>query len=46
MFNKTPQVIPNPKVAEKTSAALNGIEASAAKRDAALDNILAEPNKK
>jgi len=46
IFNKTPQVIPNPKVGEKTSAALNGIEASAAKRDAALDNILAEPNKK
>ena len=46
MFNKTPQIIPNPKVGEKTSAALTGIEASAAKRDAALDNILAEPNKK
>ncbi len=46
MFNKTPQIIPNPKVGEKTSAALNGIEASAAKRDAALDSILAEPNKK
>jgi hypothetical protein len=29
-----------------TSAALKGIEAGAAKRDAALDNILAEPNKK
>jgi len=46
MFNKTPQIIPNPKVGEKTTAALNGIEASATKRDAALDNILGEPDKK
>jgi hypothetical protein len=46
MFNKTPQVIPAPQVGEKTSAALRGIEASAAKRDEAVDNILSEPNTK
>lgn len=46
VFDKVAQASPAPKVDEKTGAALNGIQASAAKRDAAMENILAEPNKR
>jgi hypothetical protein len=46
MFNKTPEIVPTAKVGQKTSAAVKGIEASAAKRDAALDNILGEAARK
>jgi hypothetical protein len=46
MFNKAPEIMPTPKVDGKTSAALKGIESGAAKRDAAVENILADTDKK
>jgi hypothetical protein len=46
MFNKTPQPSKTQQIGEKTAGAVSGIEASAAKRDAALDDILGQSNKK
>jgi hypothetical protein len=46
MLNKTPQTSKTRQIGEKTAGAVTGIEASAAKRDAALDDILGQPNKK
>jgi hypothetical protein len=46
MFNKAPQTSKTQQIGEKTAGAVTGIEASAAKRDAALEDILDQPNKK
>jgi hypothetical protein len=46
MFNKAQQTSKTQQIGEKTAGAVTGIEASAAKRDAALDDILDQPNKK
>jgi len=46
MFNKTPQTSKTRQIGEKTAGAVTGIEASAAKRDAAIDDILGQPSKK
>jgi hypothetical protein len=46
MFDKALASNTTPQVGDKTGAALKGIEASAAKRDAAMEDILRQPSKK
>jgi len=46
MFDKAPQASKTQQIGEQTAGAVRGIEASAAKRDAAMDDILGQPNKK